>query len=279
MTNAASGSVVLDLKGQFATAAHARQTTRRSGGCFVLICPEKERCVSETRKLAPTIVADVVGCSCPIGAHEDRILAGRRTLLGTSPPPPFVAAMSSRRIALRQQSFIRFALLTLALLLFSISLPPSRVQAQNACVLIPDKQNPISRILRCGSTLTVQPAPGSSYRPVDTAGSRPPDSVQLDGGALLIDFHGSKTLRDFQVLTPEAIASVRGTRWAMEVEPGQTSVLGLAGTIQVARVNNRADLVVLRQGEGVDVGLTGEPLQVKRWAAQRVQALLARFGK
>ena len=182
-------------------------------------------------------------------------------------------------MSLRQQSFIRFALLTLAVLLFSMSLPPPGVQAQNACVLIPDKQNPINRILRCGSALTVRPAPGSSYHAVDTAGNRPPNSVQLDGGALLIDFHGSKALRDFRVMTPEAIASVRGTKWAMEVEPGQTSVLGLAGTIQVVRVNNRTDVVVLRQGEGVDVGLTGEPLQVKRWAPQRVQALLARFGQ
>jgi hypothetical protein len=185
--------------------------------------------------------------------------------------------MSSRRIAmsLRRPSLIRFALLTLAVPLLSISLP-LRVQAQNACVLTPVKQNPTNRVLRCGRALTIQPAPGTVYV---TGGNGPPSSVQFGSGALLIDFHGSKAQRDFQVMTPEAIAAVRGTRWAMEVKPGLTSALGLAGAVQVARANNPADVVILRQGEGVDVSPTGEALQVKRWAPQRVQALLARFGQ
>jgi hypothetical protein len=34
--------------------------------------------------------------------------------------------------------------------------------------------------------------------------------------------------REFQILTPQAIASVRGTKWAMEVKPGETSTLVLA---------------------------------------------------
>jgi FecR protein len=179
-------------------------------------------------------------------------------------------------MSLRRPSLIRFALLTLAVLLLSISLP-LRMQAQNACVLTPVKQNPTNRVLRCGRALTIQPAPGTVY--VTGGGNGPPSSVQFGSGALLIDFHGSKAQRDFQVMTPEAIAAVRGTRWAMEVKPGLTSALGLAGAVQVARANNPADVVILRQGEGVDVSPTGEALQVKRWAPQRVQALLARFGQ
>jgi len=179
-------------------------------------------------------------------------------------------------MSLRHPSLIKFALLAVAVLLLSISLPPPWVEAQNACVVTPDKQNPTNRILRCGRALTIQPAPGTVYV---TGGNGPPSSVQFGSGALLIDFHGSNAQRDFQVMTPEAIASVRGTRWAMEVKPGLTSALGLAGAVQVRRANNSADVVVLRQGEGVDVGPAGEPLQVKRWAPQRVQALLARFGQ
>jgi len=178
-------------------------------------------------------------------------------------------------MSLRRPSLIRIALLAVAVLLLSISKPP-RVLAQNACVVTPDKQNPTNRVLRCGRTLTIQPAPGTVYV---TGGDGPLSSVQFGSGALLIDFHGSKTQRDFQVMTPEAIASVRGTRWAMEVKPGLTSALGLKGAVQVRRANNSADVVVLRQGEGVDVSPTGEPLRVKRWAPQRVQALLARFGQ
>ncbi|HXW20163.1 MAG TPA: FecR domain-containing protein [Roseiarcus sp.] len=182
-------------------------------------------------------------------------------------------------MALPHKDPIRFSLLTIAALVLSICLPLSAARAQSMCVLVPDKQSPSDRVLRCGRALTVQPATGTSYSPVETAGARPVNAVRLDSGALLIDFHPSKALRNFQVLTPEAIASVRGTKWAMEAKSGLTSVLGLEGAVQVARANSPADAVVLRRGEGVDVRSSGEPLQVKHWAPQRVQALLARFGQ
>jgi hypothetical protein len=36
---------------------------------------------------------------------------------------------------------------------------------------------------------------------------------------------------------------------------------------------------VLRRGQGVDVTDAAGPLEVTRWAPERVQALLARFGR
>jgi hypothetical protein len=39
---------------------------------------------------------------------------------------------------------------------------------------------------------------------------------------------GFQRRREFQILTPQAIASARGTKWAMEVKPGETSTLVLA---------------------------------------------------
>jgi hypothetical protein len=63
----------------------------------------------------------------------------------------------------------------------------------------------------------------------------------------------------------------------MEVKPDQTSTLGLNGVVQVSRANRTA-AVLLRRGEGVDVGPSVGPLEVKRWAPQRANALLARFG-
>jgi hypothetical protein len=145
-------------------------------------------------------------------------------------------------------------------------------------VLIPDKRSPDDRILRCGTTLTVQPAPGTAYRPLDGGSNGPPAKVQLDSGALFIEFHPAGKRRNFQILTPQAIASVRGTTWAMEVKPGQSSTLVLSGVVRVTRANGPA-AVVLRSGQGVDVTDADGPLQVKRWAPERVKALLGRFGR
>ena len=45
--------------------------------------------MSETRKLAAILVADMVGYSRLAGADEDRILARSRTLRSISPIPSF----------------------------------------------------------------------------------------------------------------------------------------------------------------------------------------------
>jgi hypothetical protein len=93
----------------------------------------------------------------------------------------------------------------------------------------------------------------------------------------LIEFHPTGKRRDFQILTPHAIASVRGTAWATEVKPDRSSVLVLSGVVEVARTPTGA-AVLLGRGQGVDVTEGGGPLQVKRWAPERVRALLARFS-
>jgi ferric-dicitrate binding protein FerR (iron transport regulator) len=172
----------------------------------------------------------------------------------------------------------------LALSLWAFAVGPALAQS-GVCVLSPDKHNPSEQILRCGSEITIFPAPGTQYH---LAPDGVPSSVQLDSGALLIEFH-SKRRGGFQILTPATIASVRGTKWAMEVKPGQNSTLVLEGRVTVRR-RNTAEIVVVGPGEGVDVftgaAVTGKrrgakpsPMEVKRWAPARVKALLARFGK
>jgi hypothetical protein len=158
-----------------------------------------------------------------------------------------------------------------------------------ACVLVPDKRNPSDKILRCGSDLVITPAPGTVYRAAPPAEDGLPASVQLESGALLIEFH-SKRRQEFQILTPQAIASVRGTKWAMEVKPGQTSTLVLLGQVAVAR-KDESDSVLVGPGQGVDVanmdpsktvrslGAKPPPIGVTKWAPQRVNELLARFGQ
>lgn len=168
----------------------------------------------------------------------------------------------------------------IAVALVLASLPSAALAQGGGCVLIPDKHHPEDRILRCGSDLTVRPAAGTAYHPIDRGEPGPPPAVQLDGGDLLIEFHGSTRRRDFQILTPEAIASVRGTRWAIERMPGQTSILVLRGAVEVTRAGGNAGAsVVLRRGQGVDVAAGDAPLEVKRWKRERVKALLARFPR
>lgn len=152
--------------------------------------------------------------------------------------------------------------------------------AQNdACRLIPDKRDPADLILRCGDRLTVKPAPGASYRPVPGA-TQYPDAVQLDSGAILIEYHRDKASKEgrggFQILAPHAIAAVRGTRWAMEVQGGRTSCVVLSG---IVAVSSRAtvETVTLTAGDGVDVTAAPGPLKVNRWGIERVSALLSRF--
>jgi hypothetical protein len=180
----------------------------------------------------------------------------------------------------RQNLSIKSRSLAAIVLLSSVCLSLESGHAQSdACVLRPDKYNPNEQILRCGAELTIRPAPGTVYRPTDAGRGRPPASVQLDDGALLIMFLATTRRRNFQILTPQAIASVRGTTWAVEVKPGQTSVFVVAGAVNVTRAN-AASTVVLRRGQGVDVVvLEAGPIQVKRWSPERIRALLARFSR
>ena len=109
------------------------------------------------------------------------------------------------------------------------------------------------KVLRCGTELTITPAPGTVYRPGPAAADGLPASVQLDSGALLIEFN-PKRRREFQILTPQAIASVRGTKWAMDVTPMQTSTLVLNGEVAVAR-KNETENVLVGPGQGVDIDM------------------------
>ena len=153
----------------------------------------------------------------------------------------------------------------------------STLAQSSGCVLVPDEQNPPQKILRCGDNLIVHEASGTTYQTVGATKRAIPRAIRLESGALLLEFHPSVARKDFQILTPHAIAAVRGTRWAVEVSPDKSSTLVLSGAVSVRRVNVRPQ-VILRDGEGVDVSPGSEPLVVKKWGAARVQALLARFG-
>src|SRR5258708_2703423 len=146
------------------------------------------------------------------------------------------------------------------------------------CTLVADEHNPTEKILRCGDTLTVRNAAKTQYQPTGQDGQQPPTGVRLDSGAVMIEFTPSDRQKNFQILTPHAIAAVRGTKWAVQVEGGKTSTLVLSGTVEVTspRATRGA---MLHAGEGADVVAGTRRIVVKRWAKKRVDALLARFGQ
>jgi hypothetical protein len=155
---------------------------------------------------------------------------------------------------------------------------PEDARAAGACALVPNDRNLAEKILRCGQELTVRATPGARYRPIYRKGQRLPSGIQLDDGALLIEFHPASQQKDFQILTPLAIAAVRGTKWAVEVTRPRTSVLVLAGAVAVTS-RHLNQYVVLTEGQGVDISASDTALTQKQWAPARVRALLSRFGE
>jgi ferric-dicitrate binding protein FerR (iron transport regulator) len=147
-----------------------------------------------------------------------------------------------------------------------------------ACMLVPSERDPSLKVLQCGQELTVRLARGTHYRLLYKKGQQLPAAIQLNDGALLIEFDPASPQDKFQILTPLAIAAVRGTRWAMEVSPQRTSTLVLEGTVAVT--NRRLNqYVLLTDGQGVDIAPGDTSMTEKQWGQARVRALLSRFGE
>jgi hypothetical protein len=152
--------------------------------------------------------------------------------------------------------------------------------AAGACALIPNEKTPSEKILQCDGAegLTVRAAQGTRYRMLYKKGDPLPAGIRLDDGALLIEFQPSLRRQDFQILTPLAVAAVRGTKWAVEVTKARTSVLVLSDTVGVT--NRRLNqYVILSEGEGVDITPADTSTVQKTWGEARKRALLARFGE
>ena len=135
-----------------------------------------------------------------------------------------------------------------------------------------------TQTLRCPGELTIVAEGGAKFtlQSVDKSGGV--NAVDLQSKALLIDAPKQQGKRRFQVTTPQAIAAVRGTKWAVDAQETRTSVLVLRGQVAVRRPGG-AGQVVLGPGDGVDVEPGTVPLVIKRWPQPRVDALLARLGQ
>lgn len=160
----------------------------------------------------------------------------------------------------------------IALLLAMI---PVSASAQAGCT-VTSLTDPPREVLRCGRGLTIEAEKATRYRLSRERQGGVPSGAEVSGGAILIELEPG--LRSgFQVRTPHAIASVRGTIYAVDVDAGQTSVFVARGRVAVDHVQG-ASPVVLAAGQGVDV-VPGRALEVKTWGVQRARRLLARFGR
>jgi ferric-dicitrate binding protein FerR (iron transport regulator) len=171
-------------------------------------------------------------------------------------------------------SLARAGCIVLAWLLASLAL----VEAQpvnRGCTSAPSAG--ATQTLRCDNAITIVSESGARFEVKDANRDGRIDSVELSSKALLIEVAKSPGGNRFRVLTPQAVAAVRGTRWAVDVSEGKTSVFVVDGRVGVSR-RAGSGRVVLGSGEGVDVEGTGA-LVVKRWAPARVAALMARLGQ
>jgi ferric-dicitrate binding protein FerR (iron transport regulator) len=147
-----------------------------------------------------------------------------------------------------------------------------------SCTVQPAATPPPRQILRCVDGLVVEAEAGADYTLRGRSSTGPVQAVALNRGAVLVQVPPQAAGRAFQVMTPQAVAAVRGTRWAVDAAADKTSVFVVEGRVSVRRPAARRG-VELGPGEGVDVAADGSPLEVKRWSPARAAALLARFGQ
>jgi ferric-dicitrate binding protein FerR (iron transport regulator) len=154
-------------------------------------------------------------------------------------------------------------------------LPAGVADAQvPGCQSTPAAVGPSRTVLHCDGGFTIEIEGGSGYR-----FTGPAEPLVIEQGAVLLDHAGrARPSQEFQIRTPLAIAAVRGSLMVVDVMPGHTAVFVQHGVVAVER-RDGSHVLVLRDGEGVDVVPTRALLVRKRWGAARVAALLARFAR
>ncbi|RDJ22079.1 iron dicitrate transport regulator FecR [Bosea caraganae] len=137
------------------------------------------------------------------------------------------------------------------------------------------RSEPPRTVFTCRGGVVIEAETASSFRIVPPQGAGAVDAVELNGRGVLVDLPPRRGR--FQILTPHAIASVRGTIYALDVTASATAVFVQEGSVRVTR-RDGSEPVTLNAGEGVDVS-PGTPLTVKRWPSERASLLLGRFGR
>ena len=135
---------------------------------------------------------------------------------------------------------------------------------------------PPRTVFDCAGGLTIE-AEAAARLAAATSGNGPsPETIELQGGAALIELKPDGD-RPFQIRTPHAIASVRGTLYAVDVTDRKTAVFVVRGRVWVMNLNGRAG-VTLTAGKGTEVR-PGKRITAHKWSTARVSDLMARFGR
>ncbi|GJE16617.1 FecR domain-containing protein [Methylobacterium marchantiae] len=166
----------------------------------------------------------------------------------------------------------------LRLIGLALCLSPGAAAAQTKGCDRVDFSDPPRSVLTCDSGFRITAEKGAAYTLIDDDRDGRPDAAELKSKALLIEYPAAKR-GGFQVRTPHAIASVRGTTWIVDAAPGGSAVFVQSGKVRVARTGEPVGAVALGAGDGVDVGPAGGPLAPKSWPRERRLHLLARFGR
>ena len=141
-----------------------------------------------------------------------------------------------------------------------------------------EMQDPPRTALTCPNGVRIVAEADTTFELQDRSSAAGPEAVTLDAKALLLEAPAGAVEGGFEVITPQAIAAVRGTKWAVDVAEGKTAVFVVTGRVAVSREAGSPS-VELGPGDGVDVEAGTAPLVVRQWGAPRVAALLARFGE
>ncbi len=129
-----------------------------------------------------------------------------------------------------------------------------------------ERQLDTTQVLHCRSGVTIVAESRATFTLRSHSRNGDADSVDLQAGAVLIDAPTQRGKSHFEVVTPQAIAAVRGTKWAVDNKDTRTSVLVLRGQVAVRRTAGRGQ-VVLGPGQGVDVEPGADPLDRQALAA------------
>lgn len=159
-------------------------------------------------------------------------------------------------------------------LLSLIAAAPAAAQTVAGCE-VARASDPPRQVFRCAAGLVIEAEAGAVLALSSGTATRPPRRATVERGAVFVTARPGSG--GFQIRTPHAIASVRGTRYAVDAARRSTAVFVVDGRVSVTE-RNQPGGVTLGPGEGVDV-TPGEPLVVRTWGAARRDALLARFGR
>jgi ferric-dicitrate binding protein FerR (iron transport regulator) len=135
--------------------------------------------------------------------------------------------------------------------------------------------DPPRRVLTCAAGLVIEAEAAAVLSLSSGTATQPPRRATVRRGAVYVT--AQPGAGGFQIRTPHAIASVRGTEYAVDVAAGTTAVFVREGRVSVTEAAAPGG-VTLGPGEGVDVA-PGQPLAVRTWGVARRDALLARFGR